>query len=36
MFALGAIFLALWITAVRLGRLIDRDRAAAEALPPAS
>jgi hypothetical protein len=30
MFALGAIFLALWITAVRLGRLIDRDRAAAE------
>ena len=31
MFALGAIFLALWITAVRLGRLIDRDRAAAEA-----
>jgi hypothetical protein len=36
MFALGAIFLALWITAVRLGRLIDRDRAAGEALPPAS
>jgi hypothetical protein len=29
MFALGAIFLALWITAVRLGRTIDRDRAAA-------
>ena len=28
MFALGAIFLALWITAVRLGRTIDRDRAA--------
>jgi len=29
MFALGAIFLALWVTAVRLGRLIDRDRATA-------
>jgi hypothetical protein len=29
MFALGAVFLALWITAVRLGRTIDRDRAAA-------
>jgi hypothetical protein len=28
MFALGAIFLALWLTAVRLGRTIDRDRAA--------
>jgi hypothetical protein len=28
MFALGAIFLALWITAVRLGRTIDHDRAA--------
>jgi hypothetical protein len=28
MFALGAVFLALWITAVRLGRTIDRDRAA--------
>ena len=28
MFALGAIFLALWITAVRLGRTIDRDRVA--------
>jgi hypothetical protein len=28
MFALGLIFLALWITAVRLGRMIDRDRAA--------
>ena len=27
MFALGAIFLVLWITAVRLGRTIDRDRA---------
>ena len=32
MFALGAIFLALWITAVRLGRTIDRDRAAAGSL----
>jgi hypothetical protein len=29
MFALGVIFLVLWITAVRLGRTIDRDRAAA-------
>jgi hypothetical protein len=29
MFALGAVFLALWITAVRLGRTIDRDKAAA-------
>jgi hypothetical protein len=28
MFALGVIFLALWITAVRLGRMIDRDKAA--------
>ena len=28
MFALGAVFLALWITAVRLGATIDRDRAA--------
>ena len=28
MFALGLIFLLLWLTAVRLGRLIDRDRAA--------
>lgn len=28
MFVLGLIFLALWITAVRLGRTIDRDRAA--------
>jgi hypothetical protein len=36
MFALGAIFLALWITAVRLGRLIDRDRAAAGTPPTAS
>jgi hypothetical protein len=31
MFALGAIFLLLWLTAVRLGGMIDRDRAAAEA-----
>jgi hypothetical protein len=30
MFALGAIFLVLWLTAVRLGRMIDRDRAAFE------
>jgi hypothetical protein len=29
MFALGVIFLALWTTAFRLGRTIDRDRAAA-------
>jgi hypothetical protein len=29
MFALGLIFLLLWITAVRLGRTIDRDRAVA-------
>jgi hypothetical protein len=29
MFALGIIFLALWLTAFRLGRTIDRDRAAA-------
>jgi hypothetical protein len=28
MFALGAVFLLLWLTAVRLGRTIDRDRAA--------
>ncbi|RNM13775.1 DUF4233 domain-containing protein [Nocardioides pocheonensis] len=28
MFALGVIFLALWVTAVRLGRTIDRDRSA--------
>jgi hypothetical protein len=28
MVVLGAIFLLLWITAVRLGRTIDRDRAA--------
>jgi hypothetical protein len=34
MFALGAIFLVLWLTAVRLGRTIDRDRAAAEAGSP--
>jgi hypothetical protein len=31
MFALGAIFLVLWLTAIRLGRTIDRDRAAYEA-----
>jgi hypothetical protein len=31
MFALGAIFLVLWLTAVRLGRMIDRDRAAYDA-----
>jgi len=30
MFALGAIFLVLWLTAVRLGRTIDRDRAAVQ------
>ena len=29
MYALGAIFLALWFTAFRLGGVIDRDRAAA-------
>ena len=28
MFALGAIFLVLWLTAFRLGRTIDRDRRA--------
>src|SRR4051794_361789 len=28
MFALGVIFLALWVTAFRLGRMIDRDRSA--------
>jgi hypothetical protein len=28
MFALGAVFLVLWLTAFRLGRTIDRDRAA--------
>ena len=28
MFVLGAIFLLLWIAAVRIGRLIDTDRAA--------
>jgi hypothetical protein len=32
MFALGAIFLLLWLTAYRLGRTIDRDRAAV--MPP--
>jgi len=31
MFALGAIFGLLWLTAVRLGATIDRDRAVAEA-----
>jgi hypothetical protein len=31
MFALGVIFLLLWLTAYRLGRTIDRDRAAAGA-----
>ncbi len=31
MIALGVIFLALWITAFRLGGIIDRDRAAAYA-----
>lgn len=35
MFALGAIFLVLWLTAVRLGGVIDRDRTAAEAASPA-
>jgi hypothetical protein len=34
MFVLGAVFLALWLTAVRLGRTIDRDRAAVG--PPGS
>ena len=29
MFVLGAIFLLLWLAAVRIGRLIDTDRAAA-------
>jgi hypothetical protein len=29
MYVLGAIFLVLWITAVRLGRTIDTDKAAA-------
>ncbi|MBW8750507.1 MAG: DUF4233 domain-containing protein [Propionibacteriales bacterium] len=36
MFALGAIFLVLWITAVRLGRTIDRDRAAVGGSEPVS
>lgn len=35
MYALGGIFLALWITALRLGSTIDRDRAAAEPAPDA-
>ncbi|MFL6105642.1 MAG: DUF4233 domain-containing protein [Marmoricola sp.] len=30
MYVLGAIFLLLWLAAVRIGRLIDTDRAAAE------
>jgi hypothetical protein len=30
MFALGVIFVVLWFTAVRLGRTIDRDRAAVQ------
>ena len=30
MYVLGAIFLLLWYAAVRIGRLIDTDRAAAE------
>ena len=34
MFALGAVFLVLWVTAFRLGRTIDRDRAAAPADAP--
>ena len=31
MFVLGAIFLLLWLAAVRIGRLVDTDRAAAAA-----
>jgi len=31
MYVLGSIFLLLWFTAVRLGRMIDTDRAAAYA-----
>jgi hypothetical protein len=31
MYVLGAIFLLLWLAAVRIGRLVDTDRAAAEA-----
>ncbi len=31
MYVLGTIFLLLWLTAVRLGRMIDRDKAAAAA-----
>jgi hypothetical protein len=33
MFVLGAIFLLLWLAAVRIGRLIDTDRAADRVLP---
>jgi len=36
MVVLGAIFLLLWITAVRLGRTIDRDRAAVGGSEPVS
>lgn len=39
MFALGIIFFVLWLTAFRLGRMIDRDRldrAATEPLGPTS
>jgi hypothetical protein len=35
MYVLGAIFLLLWLAAVRIGRLIDTDRAAAAAAAPA-
>jgi hypothetical protein len=31
MYVLGAIFLLLWLAAVRIGRLVDTDRAAAAA-----
>jgi hypothetical protein len=33
MFALGVIFLLLWLTAFRLGRTIDRDKAVASDVP---
>ena len=33
MFVLGGIFLLLWLAAVRIGRLIDTDRAADRVLP---
>ena len=36
MFALGAIFLMLWLTAVRLGATIDRDRAGVVGSEPLS